>query len=187
METLDTSNTSVEVRKEACSQHWYAVRTKSHCECKTEKYLSTRVLETYVPIQEEMHQWSDRRKKIQRIVIPSIIFIKAEDKCIMSIPKTNFFHGFLCSDRKNSIPSIIPDKEIETFRFMLEHSENPVHIEQQKMHTGAKVRVIKGRLKGLCGYITRLKDDSTSISISLGILGNAITILERCDVEMMES
>ena len=30
----------------------------------------------YVPVQQEEHQWSDRKKKIDRVVIPMVVFVR---------------------------------------------------------------------------------------------------------------
>lgn len=37
--------------------------------------------EYYVPIQTEVHQWSDRKKRIDRVVLPMVIFVRfAQDE-----------------------------------------------------------------------------------------------------------
>ena len=53
---------------EACSLCWYAARTRMNCERKVERRFQRDQLatETYLPIQEEIHQWSDRKKKVLR-------------------------------------------------------------------------------------------------------------------------
>lgn len=50
--------------REACQKRWIAVLVQMNCEKKTATLLEKAGYETYIPIQQEIHQWSDRKKKI---------------------------------------------------------------------------------------------------------------------------
>lgn len=49
--------------REACPKRWIAVLVQMNCEKKTATQLGKAGYETYIPIQQEIHQWSDRKKK----------------------------------------------------------------------------------------------------------------------------
>ena len=48
---------------EAYPKQWLAVYVRLYHEKKTSARLNTMGIENFLPIQEEIHQWSDRRKK----------------------------------------------------------------------------------------------------------------------------
>lgn len=63
---------------EAYPKQWLAVYVRLYHEKKTSARLNTMGIENFLPIQEEIHQWSDRRKKISRVLIPMIVFVHVE-------------------------------------------------------------------------------------------------------------
>jgi transcription antitermination factor NusG len=156
--------------REACSFRWYAARTQMNCERKAEKEFKGIAKETYLPTQEEIHQWSDRKKKVQRIVIPMILFVKMDSKDAKNIHRTPHFYGFIGHDRHNTSPAPIPDKDIETLRFMLGQSDINVSIEQMPIKLGDKVRVIRGSLKGLEGNVLHCSDVESYLYVRMDIL-----------------
>lgn len=51
--------------REAYPKRWIAVLVQMNCEKKASTLLNKSGYETYIPIQQEIHQWSDRKKKSQ--------------------------------------------------------------------------------------------------------------------------
>ena len=51
--------------------------------------------------------------------------------------------------RGESTPTVIPDDQMARFRFMLDYSEEAVHMNSTPLARGEEVRVIKGPLAGL--------------------------------------
>ena len=45
----------------ACLKRWYVAHVRIHHEKKVAEYLGKMGIETFVPVQQEIHQWSDRR------------------------------------------------------------------------------------------------------------------------------
>ena len=62
--------------REACPKRWVAALVQMNCERKVAARLDKMGIENYVAIQKEEHQWSDRRKKIERVVIPMVVFVR---------------------------------------------------------------------------------------------------------------
>ena len=60
---------------EAYPKRWVAVLVQMNCEKKVASKLDKLGVTNYVPIQKEEHQWSDRKKTIERVVIPMIVFV----------------------------------------------------------------------------------------------------------------
>lgn len=61
-----------------------AALVQVNCEKRVAKRLEDLGVVNYVPTPKEVHNWSDRRKVIHRVVIPSIVFVRisqdAEDE-----------------------------------------------------------------------------------------------------------
>jgi transcription antitermination factor NusG len=168
--------------REARSFRWYAARTQMNCERKAEKEFRNIAKETYLPIQEEIHQWSDRKKKVQRLVIPMIIFVKMHCDDVKNINHAAHVYGFIGSDRHNTQPASIPDKDIETLRYMLGQSTSPVSIEPLPIILGDKVLINRGNLKGLEGYVMAYSKGSAYICIKLDLLGCAKVSISLSDI-----
>jgi transcription antitermination factor NusG len=171
--------------REACSFCWFVARTQMNCERKAEKELQHIAKETYLPTQEEIHVWSDRKKKVQRVVIPMIIFVKMRSEDARHLHRTASFYGFIGHDRHNTTPAPIPEKDIETLRFMLGHSDNPVSIEPMPIKLGDRVKVIRGNLQGLEGYVMKCDDGATHILVGLNVLDCAKVDINIQDLQFI--
>lgn len=137
--------------------------------------------ESYVPIQKESHRWrTGAIKSIDRIVLPAILFVYVtEQERKNEIVRLPFIKRFMTDkaarkDTFNRNPvAVIPDREIEQLRFMLDNSDTPVNIEAKPLHLGDMVRIIKGKLMGLEGNILRYNDGDEYIIVQLTLFGCA--------------
>ena len=62
--------------------NWYVIHTKPRCEKKTEKQLLSLGINAYCPTRSEIRLWSDRKKRIQVPVLPSMLLVNMEEKDI---------------------------------------------------------------------------------------------------------
>ena len=74
--------------------------------------------------------------------------------------------------RGESRPAVIPEEQMERFRFMLDYSEEAICMNYSPLARGKKVRVIKGPLTGLVGELVAL-DGKSKIAVRLDMLGCA--------------
>ena len=70
---------------------WYVVRTKPQHEVKSAQYLEKLGVEVFCPVITEIHQWSDRRKKVTVPLFKSYIFVNPQEKDRNMV----FFHFLL--------------------------------------------------------------------------------------------
>jgi transcription antitermination factor NusG len=182
---IDALGTTANVTddREARSFHWYAARTQMNCERKAEKEFKNIALETYLPVQEEIHKWSDRKKIIQRVVIPMIVFVKMDSQEVKKVRHSSSFYGFISHDRHDLSPALIPDKDIDILRFMLGHSDSPVTVEPLPLKLGDRVRVVRGGLKGLEGFVISCKSGLSTVIVKLNLLGCAKVSINQVDLE----
>lgn len=152
-------------------KHWLAAYVRLFHEKKTSARLTEMGIENFLPVQEEVHQWSDRRKKIERVLIPMIVFVRV-DKWQQSEVLTLVSVNRYMVNRDKHVPLVIPDDQMDRFKFMLDYSDKTVSMSSEPLAPGEKVRVIKGPLKGLEGELVKV-GDTTKIAVRLDLLGCA--------------
>lgn len=181
LSTFQQSSVNVTDDREAYPKHWVAALVQIRSEKAVGKKLDELHIENYVPTQWEYHQWSDRRKKVERVIIPMIVFIRTDKKTIRNLITYSFIHKLLSYPGKN-IPAIIPDKQIERLKFMLKQSEALIEMHQHVFQTGEKVRIVRGPLKGLEGEICRVEADKPMLAVQIDCLGYACVSIDKSDI-----
>ena len=63
------------------SKRWYVALVRMHHEKKVAERLSKMGIDSFVPVQQQIHQWSDRRKVVDTVLLPMMVFS-------MSLPKS---------------------------------------------------------------------------------------------------
>lgn len=74
--------------------------------------------------------------------------------------------------RGQSTPAVIPDEQMERFRFMLDYSEEAIEVCSSPLAPGEQVRVIKGPLAGMEGELVTI-DGKSKVAVRLDMLGCA--------------
>ena len=62
--------------------NWYVLHTKPRSEKKVEEQLLSFGINAYCPTRSEFKLWTDRKKKIYKPVLPSMVLVYIEDKDI---------------------------------------------------------------------------------------------------------
>ncbi len=175
------------------NKHWYIAIVKHG----NEKICCEKLLEygyeSYIPMQRVLRQYANGRKKwVDRIVITSKVFVHVTEsdrlKNVVTLP---FISRFMVDpSRKNknngrAAVAIVPDKEMEMFRHMMDQDEIPVNFEENatQYSSGDKVRVVYGKLAGLEGTIVRVADNKHRLYVSLDILGAAYVEIDSSYLE----
>lgn len=179
----DHSISTVDVTddREACPKHWVAALVQVRNEKSVGKKLQDLGIENYVPTQSEIHQWSDRKKKIERVVIPMIVFIRAQENAIKELAYHPFIHKLLTAPGQRT-PAIIPDIQIENLKFMLGQTEAQVEIKERIFKTGDHVRIVRGPLKDLEGELCKVESDKPTVAVQIEGLGYACISIDKADL-----
>ncbi len=159
------------MEKQTNSKQWLVAYVRLFHEKKTSERLTQMGIENYVPIQKEVRQWSDRRKTVERVVIPMMIFVHVtteERSLVVNLPAVSRYMVL----RGTSSPAVIPDTQMERFRFMLDFSDETVSLSNELFSPGEQVRVVKGPLSGLEGELITLEGKS-KVLVRLDMLGCA--------------
>lgn len=173
--------------------NWFVAVVKNN----TEKAVLERMLklgyECYVPIQKEIRIWRNgKRAIVDRVVIPSLVFIHCTEAVRREVVSLPFIIRFL-TNRAGSSPeglnkplAIIPDSQIRTLQFMVGNSDTPVTFTPCIYRQGDKIRVIRGNLKGLEGEVQVVDDRHSELSVVIGLLGSAKLTIDTVDVELIK-
>ncbi len=160
-----------ETETDAVCRQWLVAYVQSCLEKRTARRLAAMGIECYLPIQSEIHQWSDRRKRVDRLIIPMMIFVHVtpqERALPLSLQAVNRYMVL----RGESAPAVIPDEQMAQFRFMLDYSQEAVEMCSAPLAPGDAVKVIKGPLAGLEGELVILNGKS-KVAVRLDKLGYA--------------
>lgn len=169
--------------REACPRFWIAAYTKPRSEKKAAEELCKAKIETYVPIQTIERQWSDRRKKIDVVVIPMVIFACIAKDDILTIKQDPRILRILSYPGRRD-PAIIPEEQISNLRLMLTKSDTPVEFIAQPFNLSDTVRVKTGNLEGLIGRVERIDSGKTKLVVSIDLLGGAMVEIDTADIEI---
>lgn len=146
--------------------------------------------EAYVATQQELHIWNNGRKKmIDRVIIPSIVFIRCSEKQRREIVRFPFILRFMVNRSANTEGlkplAVISDKEIGRLKFMLGQSDYPVEFTATNFKAKDNVRVVRGKLAGLVGVVDKVSDCHHTITIIIDHLGCAKVVIESQNLELI--
>lgn len=171
--------------REARSKFWVAIYSRPNSEKKLAEELSKLGIESYVPVQTQLRQWSDRKKKVDVVIIPMIVFahITAEDIALIRT-RPHVIRILTYPGQKK--PANIPDSQIEQLKFMLKNADSDVSFVANVYVKDDPVEVIRGNLMGLIGQVERTADGNTNLIIIIEILGGAKVSISSSDLKPLK-
>jgi transcription antitermination factor NusG len=163
------------------NRRWLAAYVKMHHEKRVRERLSELGIENFLPVQTEVRQWSDRKKRVEQVLIPMMIFVHIdteEQRTVLTHPSVLRYLVL----RGEHAPAEIPEEQMNRFRFMLDFSDQPVSFNTAGLQPGEKVKVIKGPLAGLEGEFVTVGGKSNVI-VRISHLGCAVVEVNASMVE----
>jgi transcription antitermination factor NusG len=126
---------------------WYVMYTAPRSEKKVEQRLKEKGLEVYLPIVEEVRQWSDRKKKVQKPLFNSYLFVfTSKDKLWESLQVSGAvkFVNFAGEH------ATVRDTEIQAIKRIISTGV-AVDVESSTIEKGQQVKILGGPLQGFQG------------------------------------
>ena len=126
---------------------WYVMYTAPRSEKKVEQRLKEKGLKVYLPIVEEVRQWSDRKKKVQRPLFNGYLFVfTSNDKLWESLQVSGAvkFVNFAGEH------ATVRDSEIEAIKRIISTGIS-VEVETSTIEKGQQVKILGGALQGFQG------------------------------------
>lgn len=164
--------------------HWYVMRTAANYERKMKLWVEARGVEAYLPMRSEMHRWSDRMKRVEVVLTPSLLFVRlalVHRELLWGEPHLK---GLMRAPGE-SVPAPISDERMAEFMEIVER-ESAFSLIPTPIHKGDIVHVLVGPLEGFEGECMRI-DGVNSIVIRLNPLLSAAVTIPRSYVKKIKS
>lgn len=171
-------------RSVAHPKRWLVAQVRIYHEKKTSERLTKMGIENFLPVQQTTHQWSDRRKVIDQVLIPMMLFVHVnpvEQREVLTLSAISRYMVL----RGESTPAVIPNMQMDKFKFMLDYSDEAISMSTSQLSPGEKIRVIKGPLAGLEGELITINGKS-KVAVRLTMLGCAFVDMSIGCVESLE-
>lgn len=170
--------------REAYPKRWVAALVQMNCEKKAATFLNKVGYETYIPTQLEVHQWSDRKKKIDRVVIPMVVFVRLAQNEEDEFRRLSFILKFITYPGSKELATPIPDEQIEMLKLLLHNADAKVSI-VENLKVGDRVRLVRGPMKGLEGELSYIEENKPIVAIRIDGLGYACVSVEKINLEVI--
>ena len=108
-----------------------------------------------------------------------VFFAGADGSAAMELSESKVSFLKLRGERE---PAVIPDKQMEDFRFLVDFSEEAVEMVNEDIAVGDSIQVVKGALKGLEGELVQFRGE-TKVAVRIDLLGCALVDIPASFVE----
>ncbi len=174
------------------SQIWWAVYTQPCHEKRVAQSLAAAGEEVFVATRKEIHQWSDRKKEVEVLLIPHVIFLRATKEHREELIRTNPRLVGVMREAVSRTPIVIPDSQMQTFITAVLSSSTELKFVSKddpqytavSFNPGDEITILRGKFKGTKGYIINAQNVNRFV-VRVGSLG--LLILPCVDVELVES
>lgn len=174
---------------EAHPRQWIAILVQSNCERRSALQLEKAGFETYIPLQQEVHQWSDRKKTVYHLLIPMVVFVRCTPIEQYRLRELAYVHKLLAlpgsTEASKHLATAIPDAQIDTLKFLLKNANSPVNLVAE-LKTGDVVQVSDGPLKGMQAVVVD-GEGKSMIAIRIELFGYACVKIDKNNVLKMST
>ena len=140
------------IPKKPLEEKWYAIYTNPRAEKQVYQRLLEEGVETFLPLQKTFRIWSDRKKLVEKPLIPSYLFVRVLAKNFHHVYRLQGVVKFISFEGK---PVAIPNKQIDNLRLLV-NSDAKIEVSSENFAKGDNVEVISGSLVGLTGELIRI-------------------------------
>lgn len=154
---------------------WFVLYTTSRSEKKVAQRLREKGLEVYLPMVEELRQWSDRKKKVQKALFNGYVFVKTTKPNLwetLQVPGAVKFVNF------SGEHATVRQEEIDTIQRILDTGV-AVETDGTEISKGEQVKILGGPLQGMEGECVNKGNSDYFIIRVPGINQNLLVSIER--------
>jgi transcription antitermination factor NusG len=160
---------------------WYSIQTRYRFERKVTDQLQRKGLQTFLPLLEEFHRWSDRRKPVYIPLFSGYTFARFD---LSTGARMELLHteGVIGLISVKGVATPVPVKQIDDLQRLLSQKV-PCSL-HAFLKIGQKVRIRGGCLDGLEGILEQRGE--TNLVISIESIQSAVAItIEGYELEMI--
>ncbi len=141
-------------------EKWYVVKTRAKQERVVQQQINRFGVETFLPTRIEVRDWHDRKKKVESVLIPNTVFLKAEKNVAIDLHNVQGIQFSFLRDvtslQRNQL-LVIPDRQMKEFMRFLKISDNQFEVEPDATFMrGDKVIITQGCFKGITGELVKI-------------------------------
>lgn len=154
---------------------WFVMYTTSRSEKKVADRLSERGWEVYLPMIEELRQWSDRKKKVKKALFNGYVFVKTNRNKLwecLQIPGAVKFVHFAGQH------ATVRDEEIALIERLLTTGV-AIETDGGVIEPGEKVKVVGGPLQDMKGEVIEKGNKDYFLIRVPGIYQNMLVSIPR--------
>jgi transcription antitermination factor NusG len=150
---------------------WHAVYVHSRAEKRVYEELKYKGIESFLPLQRKLRQWSDRKKWVEMPLISGYVFVHITRKHYDIVLQTDNVMQYVRFEGK---AAVIRDQDIEVLKRMLGQSESEVEITREELQPGTLVEIIAGPMMGVRGELISFRGNN---KVALRMLPLGFTVL----------
>ncbi len=133
---------------------WRVLYVRPRYEKKVEKQLLEAEIEVFLPLQEVMRQWSDRKKKVILPLFPGYIFVHVDERersrtyDVAGVMKYVHFSGAIAEVRSDVI---------ESLKILVHGAPLDLEVTSERLPLGAQIRIKHGPMAGMKGHVVQYR------------------------------
>lgn len=131
--------------------NWYVVYTYPRSERKASKKLQEMGTTSFLPLQQVIRQWNDRKKKLEIPLFPCYLFVYVSALERFNVLKIKELVRFISF---GGTPAVVSDTTIDSLKKIVK-GENIEVSGYDNYPTGTRVSILKGQFAGLEGLLLR--------------------------------
>ncbi|QSS97852.1 UpxY family transcription antiterminator [Psychroflexus sp. ALD_RP9] len=149
-------------------KNWFVIYTKPNAEKKTAQQLEKIGIQVYCPTIKIIKQWTDRKKKVDTPVLPSMLFVYIENHLRDRVFEVPNVVRYLFWEKQ---PAVISDNEVEILKQSINFKSGFKSHDIKDLKPGYKVDLTEKGFKNIKGTVKYVKDNKCWVIIEpLGYL-----------------
>ena len=152
--------------------NWFAIRVKSRSEKKVYSDLTDQGIETYLPLQRRLRQWSDRKKWVEMPLISGYVFVYISRKEYELVLRV---YNVVCYVYFEGKAAVIREQDIHLLKRMLGQAEVELEVTEEQLKPGQVVEIISGPLCGIVGELIEFKGKN-KVALRIPPLGYTVLV-----------
>jgi transcription antitermination factor NusG len=151
---------------------WHAIYVHSRAEKKVHTELMRKEIESFLPLQRRLRQWSDRKKWVEMPLISGYVFVRITRKDYDAVLQIDNVMQYVRFEGK---AAVIRDQDIEVLKRMLGQSDAEVEITMEELQPGTLVEIISGPMMGVRGELISFRGNN-KVALRISPLGFTVLV-----------
>jgi transcription antitermination factor NusG len=151
-------------------KNWFALYVKPKHEFKAKSELDQLCVHNYLPVLTRIHQWNDRKKKIDEPLIKGYIFVYADEKERLSSLENRCIIKCVSEHGR---PARIPEWQIINLQNMLNHGGDFNVFDG--LVKGTTIEIVEGPFKGVQGILEKTETEN-NLAVTIDFLNRSVVV-----------